>query len=152
MIKKVFISAPISGFEDKKEYEEFREFVLSLIVSLRFAGFEVCSELEQISDSGDYDSPTKSVEDDLANIKSSELFLMIHPKRMQTSSLMELGFACAVSKTIIIVGNKSNLPYLAKGLESSIVKTRILDVTQISKDIIPIIIKYVNVANNKAWH
>lgn len=143
MTKKVFISAPISGFEDKHDYEEFREFILSLIVSLRVAGFEVCSELEQISHSGDYDSPTKSVEDDLANIKSSEIFLMIHPKRMQTSSLMELGFACAISKAIIIIGKKSDLPYLAKGLESSIVKAKILDVSHISKDIIPQIIQIV---------
>lgn len=135
--KRVFISTPISGFEDKAVYTKFREFIMNLIDSLRRNGFDVCSEIEQISNSGDYDSPSKSVEDDFFNIRNSDIFLMIHPSRMQTSSLIELGYACAYSKKIVIVGNKDTLPYLAKGLENSIFQTCILDVSEINKGIVP---------------
>lgn len=128
MSKKIFISAPISGFVDKTAYRLFRSFVLKLIDSLRQHQYEVCSELEQISHSEDYDSPTKSVEEDFSNIESSDIFLMLHPQRIQTSSLIELGYACAHKKIIVIVGIKDMLPYLAKGLEHSSIKAKIVDI------------------------
>lgn len=143
MNKKIFISAPISGFEDKKIYLTFRDFIIHLIAVLREAGFEVCSELEQISHTDNYDSPTKSVESDFANIASSDIFLMIHPKRMQTSSLIELGFACANKKRIVIVGKEENLPYLAKGLKESPIDTKIIEVSDINKNIMSRIIECV---------
>lgn len=137
MNKKIFISTPISGFEDRTGYKKFRLFILNLIDCLRRKGFDVCSEIEQISNSEDYDSPSKSVEDDFSNINNSDFFLMIHPCRMQTSSLIELGYACANSKKIVIVGNKNTLPYLAKGLEKSNIQTYILDISEIDNGIIP---------------
>ena len=141
--KKIFISAPISGFGDDLTYKKFREFILKLIVLLRCYNFDVCSELELISHDSDYDNPTKSIENDFEKIKSSDIFLMVHPQKMQTSSLMELGFACAFSKKIIIVGNKTHLPYLAQGLESSNLSAHILDVKKIDDSIMPKILKLI---------
>lgn len=145
MNKKIFISAPISGFEDKNIYRKFRDFIIKLILALRKEKFEVCSEVEQISNTENYDSPTKSVENDFANIISSDIFLMIHPKKMQTSSLIELGFACANSKKIIIVGKEDALPYLAKGLKKSQISTEFVDISEINDSII---LKIINVLCN----
>ena len=124
MGKKVFIAAPISGYNNKSEYKLFRQFILLLIKELRLVGFVVCSEVEQISREDNYDSPTKSVNEDFSNIHSSDIFLMLHPKIMQTSTLIELGYACADHKTVVLVGKTDNFPYLAKGLVDSEIPTR----------------------------
>lgn len=147
MNKKVFISTPISGFKDVISYGKFRSFILHIIESLRGAGFEVCSEIESISTAADYISPTKSIEEDFYNIKSADIFLFIHPMIMQTSSFIELGFACANNKRILIVGNKSDLPYLAKGLEASYVQAILLNTLQLDETIIPRIIENMEAIN-----
>ena len=126
MNNRVFIATPISGFYGTDEYQRFRMFVLRVVSILRDEGYIVCTELERIVDSSDYSSPQKSLEDDFYSILSSGVFLLIHPKPMQTSSLIELGFACANNKKIVIVGNMDSLPYLAKNLpETSIRSVRI---------------------------
>lgn len=132
MGKKIFIAAPISGYNNKSEYKLFRQFILHLIEALRLVGFVVCSEVEQISKAGNYDSPTKSVNDDFFNIHSSDIFLMLHPKKMQTSTLIELGYACADHKSIVLVGKADDFPYLAKGLEDSEISTRFVKVEAFS--------------------
>jgi len=142
MNKSIFLAAPISGFKNETIYLKFREFIIELISSLRHEGFDVFSELEQILSVEDYDSPAESIEDDFTKIKSSDIFLMIHPFRLQTSSLIELGFAYACERKILIVGNRKDLPYLAIGLEESKVVTRIIDVKKINKSVIPKIIQY----------
>lgn len=136
--KKIFLAAPISGFFDDGEYQEYREKVLKLIFFLRENSFEVYSEVECVSGKSSYDSPEKSVREDFKKIGDSDIFLLLHPKKVQTSALIELGYACAKEKTIVIVGSKSILPYLALGLPStctdvSIVETLDLDKKTLSK-------------------
>lgn len=116
MNNRVFIATPISGFSRIDEYQRFRTFVLQLVSTLREEGYFVCTEVERITDLNDYSSPQKSIKDDFDSILASDIFLFVHPKSMQTSSLIELGFACASNKKIVIVGNVDVLPYLAKNL------------------------------------
>lgn len=144
MKKKVFIAAPISGFDRKTEYNFFRQFILYLIDALRQSGFEVCSEVEQISKTENYDSPMKSVNDDFSNILSSDIFLLLHPKKIQSSSLIELGFACANKKVIVLAGKKEDFPYLAKGLETSNIRAKMLDIDGFSNDKTTIIIEAID--------
>lgn len=127
MNKNIFIAAPISGFMESTAYDIFREWALKLIASLRFHGFDVYSELESILSVSMYDSPEDSIKRDFDFIKMASVFLIIHPQRMQSSSLVELGYACAYNKNIIIVGSFSNLPYLVKGLPHSNINTKIID-------------------------
>lgn len=129
----VFISTPISGFSNKNEYYDYRKIVLSLISKLR-ASYSVCSEIEQIKGLETYDSPEKSVTEDFESIKNNDVFLFLHPSKMQTSSLIELGYAIALDKRIVIVGRKENLPYLAVGLESFSKKVAIIDMPILSDD------------------
>lgn len=144
MIEKVFLSAPISSFEENTRYNEFREFILKLVVSLRHIGLEVYSEVELISSYDDFDSPTESVEVDFSMIRLSDIFLLVHPCKMQTSSLIELGYAYALNKKIIIIANKIDLPYMALGLEG----IKIIDVAEMDEsaltDIIDQTIEYIS--------
>lgn len=96
-MKTVFIAAPISGFKSNDDYTVFRKSVMELILELK-KEHKVLSELESISELADYDSPQTSVIEDTLKIRASDWFILIHPQRMQTSSLIELGNAYAMGK------------------------------------------------------
>lgn len=81
-----------------------------------------------------YDSPDKSIQEDFDSIKNNDVFLFLHPLKMQFSSLIELGYAIALGKKIVIVDRKSNLPYLAVGIENYSLHAIIVDVDTISPD------------------
>lgn len=119
MIKpRVFLATPISGFQSEQEYSAYRKRVLQLIVALS-AKYDITSELQSVCDVDSYDTPEESVQKDFKEIKMSDIFLLLHPTRMQTSSLIELGYACALKKKLVIVGKKADLPYLVHGLTRS---------------------------------
>lgn len=131
---KIFLATPISGLKND-DYSTYRSVLLNLVERLK-ENHEVYSELERISDINCYDSPEKSVIEDFRKIKEAEVFLLHHPARMQSSTLIELGYACAQDKKIIIVGNKTDLPYLALGLPSAQLNTVIIETSEIDADII----------------
>jgi nucleoside 2-deoxyribosyltransferase len=115
---KIFLAAPISGFDNIDEYKEYRNRVILLIKELRKL-FCVCSELEKVDNIETYDSPEKSVKKDFQAIEDSDVFLLLHPHKMQTSSFIELGYAYALNKKILIIAEKEELPYMALGLCTS---------------------------------
>ena len=127
MINRVFISTPISGFSTQNDYLSYRRKVLKLIEFLRANDYEVCSEVESISSEDKYDSPAKSVKDDFESIERNDFFILLHPARMQTSSLIELGYACAKNRKIIAVGKKNDFPYLVIGFADYNSNARIIE-------------------------
>lgn len=131
---KIFIATPISGFSEITEYLNFRTFTMQLVAVLREKGYFVCTEVERIADPSDYSSPQKSIKEDFDNILSSDVFVFLHPKLMQTSSLIELGFACASNKKIVIVGNDDVLPYLVKDLPKSDIHAIKIDLIDHSRE------------------
>lgn len=131
--KKIFLAAPISGFVDDGEYQEYREKILELIFFLRKHSFEVYSEVECVSGKNDYDSPEQSAREDFKRISDSDIFLLLYPKKVQTSALIELGYACAKEKVIVIVSSKSILPYLALGLASACTNVSIVETLDLDK-------------------
>lgn len=116
-MKKIFLSAPISGFNMEEEYKKNRNIIIELIKTLR-NNYYIYSEVENINNLNNYDEPGKSALKDFARIKESDIFILYHPNKMQTSSLIELGYAIAFEKQIITISKKEFLPYLALGLSS----------------------------------
>lgn len=112
---KIFFSTPISAFRVNQDYIEYRQHALNFISLLRERN-TVYSEIEEISELNYYDNPSDALSKDLDIIEKSEVFVIHHPFRMQTSTLIELGYAIALNKRIIIIGNRKDLPYLALGL------------------------------------
>jgi nucleoside 2-deoxyribosyltransferase len=78
--------------------------------------YSVYPKLENVNDVETYDSPEQSVKKDFKAIEDSDVFILLHPKKMQASSFIELGYAYALDKKILIVSEKENLPYIALGL------------------------------------
>lgn len=134
---RIFMATPISGFATEVAYKEFRKEALKLVSYLRKHGYEVCSELERISESDNYDSPVKSVSDDFNSIKDNDYFLLLHPGKMQTSSLIEFGYACAFDKRIVAVGRKKDFPFLVIGYEEFSDRAIIVETDELSTDDYP---------------
>lgn len=133
MNKRIFLSTPISGFENRAMFTLFREKIIDLVTFLEEKGFDVYSEINKTATESDYASPVKSIQDDFQRIRESDIFIMFHPQKMQTSTLIELGYACAFNIKIVIIGDKNNLPYLAKGLEDSEYSAKLISISDFNK-------------------
>lgn len=129
--KNIFLAAPISGFSYENEYLEYRKKVLKLISFLRDNSFSVYSEIERVTNKSNYDSPEISVKNDFNRINNSDIFLLLHPRKSQTSALIELGYAYAKGEKIIIAGSITALPYLALGLPLTSTNAQIIDLSDI---------------------
>jgi len=124
--KKIFLATPISAFKDNIEYQNYRKSFLNFVDILK-KSFEVFSEIELMSNLNEYDSPLKSVLIDFQKIDESDFFILHHPKQLQSSTLIELGYAFAKNKKIIIIANKTNLPYLVIGMSEYSNTVQIID-------------------------
>ena len=137
----IFLAAPISGCSSEIEYQSVREGVINLVQALRSNGHRVLSELEDISGTDSYDSPAASVLLDFGQILASDVFILFHPRKMQTSALIELGFAYAHNKIIIMVSPEGALPYMALGFPEVNPQIRIIESASLDKNTVSQIIR-----------
>lgn len=132
---KIFLAAPISGFKDESQYKKTRESLLHLINHL--AGrFQVYSEISNISSIASCDTPEESAIKDLGKINESDIFIIYHPMSMQTSTLIELGYAVAKQKRIIIIAKPDMLPYLALGLPKYSLNIKNIPFSEINEEVV----------------
>jgi hypothetical protein len=112
-----FVSAPMAAAETEKQYEDIRNDVLKVMQAIRdylrmdkiyFAG-------ESIPTKQDFDTQVLAIQDDFERIEQSKMFVMLYPKRLASSVLVEVGFALALKKpTVIFVHREDDLPYLLR--------------------------------------
>lgn len=132
----IFLSTPISQYKSKAELQAYKESLIHLISQLR-KKHNVCTEIEAIYSETDYDTPEKSISKDLESVQKCDLFILHYPKQVPTSALIELGFALAYKKRILIIASYiSTLPFLAQGIplycpNSVIIESRKIDLAVI---------------------
>lgn len=134
----VFLAVPISSCANVDEYDKLRRAIMDLLGTLRGKGFQVFSEVEQIVDESGYEPPGDTVKKDFGKIDQSHVFILFHPRKMQSSTLIELGYAYAKEKKIIIISRRDDLPYMACGFpdardNTTIIESETLDTATISK-------------------
>ena len=140
MTKSIFLAAPISGFHDDKLYNTCRTGLMDLITVLQ-REYNVYSELISIDSLDSYDDPGIAIKRDLEMIDNSDFFIIYHPCYMQTSTFIELGYAIAKRKRIIVIGKKDSLPYLSLGLLSYDCRTTIIDSSELNESTNELVIK-----------
>ena len=133
-MKRIFLATPISAFTDPAEYDAFRQDVIRLIGKLR-ERYEVYCELERVADESDYDTPAEAVVKDFGKIDGADIFMLVHMKKCQTSAFMELGYAYARGKEIVLVGPKEALPYMALGLDGPGHTARMIEVERLDEEV-----------------
>ncbi|MBD5529556.1 MAG: hypothetical protein HDR02_14305 [Lachnospiraceae bacterium] len=116
---KIFVSTPITGFDDSKIYEEFRDSISRFIGCLddMFGSENVYAAIKKISNINSYESPMESAIQDLNGIEETDIFLLIYPQKLASSALIELGYAFALQKLIYVFANREDdLPYMLHGI------------------------------------
>jgi len=113
----VFIATPIAAFPSEKEYEKFRT-KLKILSEKMSEKVDVFSAALTVPSFSAYSSPALSADQDFNNIKNSTHFILIYPQAVPTSALVELGYALALKKKILILASsRENLPYMTRELD-----------------------------------
>lgn len=117
---RVFLAAPMSGFETSQDYETHRFEVLRILSSLRSLDSveSVYYAGETIDSTGKFDSSKDAFTLDLRNIEQCNIFVLLYPFKVLTSALVEVGIALGLGKpTCIVVNDRSDLPYMLREAE-----------------------------------
>lgn len=120
LINNIFIATPIAGFLNKNDYKMYKKLIEEIVVEINRTNIfgNVYCEITNLDDIADYDSPAASAAKDFNNVLNSEYFILLYPQRVVSSALIELGYALAKEKKILIISSDKNaLPYMALELD-----------------------------------
>lgn len=128
----IFIATPMSA--NVQLFEELRMDVIELQkllgeifqTSVYYAGREYDPEVG-------FTHALTAIEIDLKKLREADRFILIHPEKVASSTLVELGWALAESKScVIFYKNEQDLPFLIKGLNlDNIKRTQYEDMRQV---------------------
>lgn len=114
----LFVAAPMAAFKSEAQFNRSRRSILSMIGKIReqtsiqriyYAG-------ESIGCSENFDQPMTAFDEDLSALTASAHFLLIYPEKIATGALVELGYAIAEKKPVLILTRDTeDLPYFLKG-------------------------------------
>lgn len=122
----LYVSTPMASI-DKPEYTKQREFLIALEKVLIQIGFKnIISPALAIDKQENFDGSTKANFDNYKEMKQVESFLVIYPKPLPTSVLVEIGYAIALSKNIVLfTKNLKELPFMLQEANATIPNLRI---------------------------
>lgn len=121
--KNVFISSPMASIEDPTEYQKFQKDMKQIQNALKISCKvkNVYYPGENIEGKERFEGKKKAINNNFHKLKECEYLLVVYPKALVTSVLVEIGYAIALSKKIIVfVKNKNDLPYILKEADKSI--------------------------------
>lgn len=110
-----FVAAPMAAFADAKAYQRSRNDVLRLVKVLQrdVGARDVFYAGEHLSSSRAFEAADLSLESDVAALRSSACLILVYPRAIPTSALVEVGMAIALRKPVIIhVLDGVDLPFL----------------------------------------
>ena len=126
----LFVSAPMAAFDTDQEFKAARNATLDVVRGIKkhcrfkdvfYAGNEIESRK-------DFESEDLSVVEDYDACYRSKYFILIYPRKIATSALIELGWAMAHMKPIIIFAkDREDLPFLVKNADSVFANLRIYE-------------------------
>jgi hypothetical protein len=131
-IYDAFISAPMAAWESDEEYKAHRNEVLKLRDTLRkeckfkrvfYAGLDIGSV-------DDFEVANISARDDFQALANSKYFILLYPKPLPTSALVEVGAAIAFGMpSVYFVPDRKMLPFILREAESGFENVRIREVS-----------------------
>lgn len=127
---ELFVSAPMAAFDTEKEFQSSRNAIFDIVRNIKKtcnfnSVFYAGNEIESL---GDFKSEDMSVVEDYDACYRSKYFVLIYPKKIATSALIELGWAMAHKKPIIIfTKSRDDLPFLAKNADAVFSNIRIYE-------------------------
>lgn len=118
--KTVFISAPMNAIGSNDEYSIQRENLIEVVNALKKIGFEkIICPAKDIKNKECFDGKRKAIKNNFRNLKQVDSFVMIYNTLCPSSSLVELGYAIALCKKIVVF-YREGLPYLIENAGEAI--------------------------------
>jgi len=127
---EVFLSSPMAAFGNNEEYQHDRENVLRIMDAFKHeCRFEsVVYAGKEINSIDDFDAADLSVSKDFQDLLESKYFVLLYPKKIASSVLVEAGWALALGKTsIYFVKNSDDLPFLLQKASQAFSSVKIYD-------------------------
>ena len=137
---KVFVGVPMASADDA-EYPEYKTCALDVKNALlEYGGAkEVYCPSESIPNRGKFDGYRKAIRKDFQILKESEHYVFIYPRNINSSILVEMGYAIALSKnTTIFAKSIEELPFMLKKADIAISNLIIYEYSS-TEDIVDII-------------
>lgn len=131
----IFISTPMSAFNDELELEDNSTLIQKLYNTLEEMGYNniKCPALN-INNSKKFNDRESAIVDDLRNLQKAEYFLCIYPIKLASSVLVEIGYALSKSKKcIIIVKDRKDLPFLLQEADKRVTNFKIYEINEIKR-------------------
>jgi len=129
----VFISAPMSNLNEN-DYVELRNNILKIkeILINNCCCKKTYYAGDNIPDKRSFDGEIKAITENLENIIQSEAMVVIYPDKSKSSVLLEIGYAIALSKKIVIFTKvKKQLPFMLRQADAAISNLKIFEYSQI---------------------
>ena len=120
--KNVFISSPMASMENN-EYTDFHNDIILIQKKLKdeCKAKNVYYPGKLIDKPEKFDGHQKAVNQNFVKLKECEYLIVVYPKPLPSSVLVEIGYAIALSKKIIIfVKDPNDLPYMLHNSDVSI--------------------------------
>ena len=113
----IFISFPIASFADHNKRKEINDFANKLEAEFKRIGYKkIFNASLHFSDKHDHQPPKVAAKIDFDALDKSRNFVLIYPEKLASSSLIELGYAIAINKNIVMCSDDIHtLPFLARG-------------------------------------
>jgi hypothetical protein len=111
----LFISCPMSSI-DGEEYEQMHATIEAMVDTIGAAGHSAYSAIRRIGNSRALDPEDIAAETDLQALTKSRRFLMIYPRSLVSSCLLEAGYALINGiPSTYFVRSDDDLPYMLRG-------------------------------------
>jgi hypothetical protein len=115
----VFLACPMAGFENSKNYADFRLRVLEVKRVLKaLCGAErIYFPADEIPTVNQFDQKFVASKVELDALRRSKIFILIYPEHMLSSVLFEAGYALGLGKLSLHFAKRDQLPFLMQELE-----------------------------------
>jgi hypothetical protein len=110
----VFVATPMAALESEDDYQGLRSEVLKVCNAFRdYCEFTVYCAVEQCPTMKSFQTTGVSIMKDFKNIRNSSNFVMLYPKKILSSILVEAGFALAIRKySLYFAAKRGDLPFM----------------------------------------
>ena len=112
-----FISTPMSSFKSDNEYQEHRKIIIELINYLKSNTKYNCIYFsgETLSNQDEFLPPDQAVRRDFGALEASRIFVLIFPGQLNSSVIVEAGYALALGKpSIYFIKDRHDLPFMLR--------------------------------------
>lgn len=133
--KSVFLSSPMASLEDD-EYEQFQNQMCRIQATIKreCKSKQVFYPGQNIERVERFEGKQKAINKNFVKLKECEYLVVIYPEALTSSVLVEIGYAMALSKKIIVfVRERDNLPYILQEADKSIGNINVYTYTDVQE-------------------